>query len=96
MSKDDSSAWTRFLQEGFTQAPNPDSIGTFLVSRFPFDKMTKKFGKAYVDYLSIAFAAWTTECGSEIDFLDYHTIPVPFFEKTVKPASKKYEVNNGH
>lgn len=74
--------WNRFVREGMPA--DFDDIGSNVIA--DFSKMCKKFGKAYLDYLKIAYSCK----GDDSDMTDAEfcringNIPVPFFEKMKK------------
>jgi hypothetical protein len=50
--------------------------------KLSFDKMCKKFGKEFIDYLQISWKA-NGDCMTSEEFCDYNNISIEFFNKKV-------------
>lgn len=78
ISNSDIEGWNRFVTEGLV--PDNDEQ----VTRWDFTKMTKRFGKAYIEYLQAAYQALEGSM-SDSEFCKYNgNVPQPFFLNKVK------------
>ena len=68
--------WNRFVEEGMPK--DFDDIGSNVI--YDFDKMTKKFGIAYLSYLEAAYAAKDTMTDEEFCKINGN-IPIKFLDK---------------
>jgi len=75
------SDWSRFCTEGLT------SKGEFNVTH-DFVKMTKMFGRSYLDYLFASYAAKDTLTDSEWAALNGN-VPQSFIDSKIKSEAKK-------
>ena len=66
--------------KGFTDTMNLEGEQAF---KFPFEKMSKMFGKELIDYLR---NCWTlhSEFMTDEDFMRYNGIPTGYFNKLIK------------
>lgn len=83
---DNQKDWDHFLKEGFLI----DSEGNYKY-RFPHEKMCKKFGACYLQYIAASYAG-THDPDLLNLFLAEHKIPEEFFKKTILPMTKKFAV----
>jgi len=53
-------------------------------TKYPFKKMSKAYGLAYIEYLQAAWKA-NADCLSEVEFCEINGgVPKGFFDKTVR------------
>lgn len=76
MGKDDQANWNRLVNEGLCYDGQSNT-------RYPFQVMSKKFGRAFIDYLRAAWQA-NDGCLSDEEFCQLNGgIPASLFQKTV-------------
>ena len=77
-------AWNRLAREGLRY----DGVSNVMLD---FTKMTKKFGKEYIDMLAIAYACKYDMPDDEFRQL-WGDVPQAFLEKRVIPVAAQIEV----
>lgn len=68
--------WNRFVEEGMSK--DFDEIGSNV--KYDFDKMTKKFGRAYLSYLEAAYLAKANMSDEEFCKINGN-VPIKFLER---------------
>ena len=53
MNERDIVEYNRLMNDGFKQSDEPDELGYYLVPKYDFKKMCKRFGRAYIRYMKV-------------------------------------------
>lgn len=84
MNERDIVEYNRLMNDGFKQSDEPDELGYYLVPKYDFKKMCKRFGRAYIRYMKDSWYGMSEFGGTEDEYMKVYQVPQDFFIKHIK------------